>query len=74
MSLCGLLRNFGLKVVAISRGRYEHRICELRDGNPMLETATGPMLRARALLRLELARFWSDASAKWLKMIPSVVG
>lgn len=55
MSLRGLLRNFGLKVGAISRGRYEYRIRELADGNPMLEAATGPMLRARASLRQELA-------------------
>jgi len=55
MSLRGLLRNFGLKVGAISRGRFEARIRELADGNPMLETATGPMLRARASLRQELA-------------------
>jgi len=50
-----MLRNFGLKVGAISRGRFETRIRELADGNPMLETATTPMLRARATLRLELA-------------------
>jgi transposase len=35
------------QVGAISRGRFEVRIRELADGNPMLETATGPMLRAR---------------------------
>ena len=55
MPMRGLLRIFGLKVGAISRGRYERRIRELADGNPMLETATGPMLRARASLRQELA-------------------
>jgi transposase len=55
MSLRGLLRNFGLKVGAISRGRFEHRIRELAEGNAMLETATTPMLRARAQLRQELA-------------------
>lgn len=55
MSLRGLLRNFGLKVGAISRGRFEHRIRELAEGNAMLETATNPMLRARASLRQELA-------------------
>lgn len=55
MSLRGLLRNFGLKVGAISRGRFEARIQELAEGNPMLETATAPMLRARATLRSELA-------------------
>lgn len=55
MSMRGLLRNFGLKVGAISRGRYDQRIRELADGNPMLETATAPMQRARASLRQELA-------------------
>lgn len=55
MSLRGLLRNFGLKVGAISRGRFEHRIRELATGNAMLEAATEPMLRARAALRQELA-------------------
>lgn len=55
MSMRGLLRNFGLKVGAISRGRYEFRICELAEGNAMLEAATGPMLPARASLRQELA-------------------
>ncbi len=54
MSLRGLLRNFGLKVGAISRGRFEHRIRELSAGNSMLEAATQPMLRARASLRQEL--------------------
>ena len=55
LSLRGLLRNFGLKVGAISRGRFELRIGELAEGNPMLEAATGPMLRSRASLRQELA-------------------
>lgn len=55
MSLRGLLRNFGLKVGAISRGRFEHRIRELTADNPMLFAATEPMLRARTSLRQELA-------------------
>ena len=55
MSLRGLLRNFGLKVGVISRGRFEHRIRELAAGNLMREAATAPMLRARASLRQELA-------------------
>ncbi len=42
------------RVGAISRGKFERRIRELADGNPMLEIATEPMLRARATLRLEL--------------------
>lgn len=56
MSLRGLLRNFGLKVGAISRGQFEHRIQELASGNAMLDAATEPMLHARASLREELAR------------------
>ena len=55
LSLRGLLRNFGLKVGTISRGRFELRIRELAAGNPMLEAATEPMLRARSSLRHELA-------------------
>jgi hypothetical protein len=39
VSLRGLLRNFGLKVGAISRGRFEARIRELVAGNMMLEAA-----------------------------------
>ena len=35
MSLRGLLRNFGLKVGTISRGRFEQRIRELAAGKPM---------------------------------------
>jgi transposase len=55
MSLRGLLRNFGLKVGSISRGRFEQRIRELTTGNPMLEAAAEPMLRARSSLPQELA-------------------
>lgn len=55
LSLRGLLRNFGLKVGTISRGRFELRIRELAVGNPMLEAAAEPMLRARSSLRHELA-------------------
>lgn len=56
MSLRGLLRNFGLKVGAISRGQFEARIRDLVAGNMMLHAAAEPMLRVRASLRLELAR------------------
>ncbi len=55
MSLRGLLRNFGLKVGAISRGQFEHRIRELTVSNLMLEAAPEPMLRARSSLRREMA-------------------
>lgn len=73
MSLRGLLRNFGLKVGAISRGRFEDRIRELVDGNAMLETATAPMSRARATLRQELA-YLENRFGRWRKMIRSACG
>jgi len=55
MSLRGLLRNFGLEMGTISRGRFEARIRELVEGNTMLETASAPMLRVRSALRQERA-------------------
>ena len=54
-SLRGVLRNFGLKLGQVSKGRYEARVRELIAGNPMLEAAAEPTLRARADLRRELA-------------------
>ena len=55
LSLRGILRNFGLKLGRISKGRYEARVRELIAGNAMLEAAAEPILRARADLRRELA-------------------
>mgnify|MGYP001084769393 CR=1 FL=1 len=55
-SIRGVLRNFGLKMGKISKGRYEERVCELVDGNPMLTAAAGPILAVRSTLRQELAR------------------
>ena len=55
LSLRGILRNFGLKLGRISKGRYEARDRELIAGNAMLEAAAEPILRARADLRRELA-------------------
>jgi transposase len=52
----GVLRGFGLKVGAISRGRFEARIRDLVEGQTMLETVIGSMLAARAALQAEFAR------------------
>ena len=52
----GVLRGFGLKVGAISRGRFEVRIRELVDGQPMLETMIDALLGARAALETEFKR------------------
>ncbi len=51
----GVLRNFGLKLGAVSKGRWEARVRELIAGNAMLEAAAEPILRARWVLRRELA-------------------
>jgi len=56
LSVRGVLRNFGLKIGSVSKGRFETRIRELTDGNPMLEAAVGPILGARTALRNELAK------------------
>ena len=55
MSLRGVLRNFGLKMGKVSKGRYEARVRDLAVGNAMLETMSGALLRVRAGLRVELA-------------------
>jgi transposase len=54
-SLRGILRGFGLKVGAVSKGKFEARIRELVTGQAMLERIAGPLLRARAALRAEYA-------------------
>ena len=54
-SLRGVLRNFGLKMGQVSKARFEARVWELANGNPMLEAAVTPILRLRIELRDELA-------------------
>jgi transposase len=55
LSLRGVLRNFGLKMGRVAKGRFEERVRELIEGNPMLEAATNPVVAARRGLRTELA-------------------
>ncbi len=59
----GVLRGFGLRVGAISRGRFEARILELVDGNAILETVIGSMLAARAALESEFKRLHRELLA-----------
>ena len=54
-SIRGILRGFGLKVGAISRGKFEARIRELVAGQATLECIAEPLLRARASLGTECA-------------------
>ena len=53
LGIRGLLRGFGLKVGAVSKGRFVARIRELIAGQPMLERVIEPMLQAREALRTE---------------------
>lgn len=55
MSLRGILRNFGLKVGKVSKGRFEARVRELVAGNPTLERVVEAMLSVRRTLAKELA-------------------
>lgn len=55
LSIRGVLRNFGLKMGRVAKGRFEERVRELTEGNPMLEAAAKPILAARCALRRELA-------------------
>jgi transposase len=59
-SLRGILRGFGLKVGAISKGKFEARVRELVSGQAMLERIAEPLLRARAALRAECATLHGD--------------
>jgi transposase len=52
----GLLRGFGLKVGAPSRGRFEAMVTDLVAGHPILETVATSMLAARGALQTEFAR------------------
>ncbi len=59
-SIRGILRGFGLKVGAVSKGKFEARIRELVVGQAMLGRVAEPLLRARAALRAEYATLHRD--------------
>ena len=52
----GILRGFGMKIGAISRGRFEMRVRDLIAGHTLLEAVIGSMLTARDALQAEYAR------------------
>lgn len=54
-SLRAALRNFGLKMGAVTRKTWEARAHELAEGNTVLEGIVDAMLRVRALLLRETA-------------------
>src|SRR6266849_3321185 len=53
--LRGTLRNFGLRVGAVSGGRYEARVRELVEGFPRLAAITEPLLNVRRVMRQQFA-------------------
>jgi transposase len=80
LGIRGLLRGFGLKVGAVSKGRFVARIRELIAGQPMLERVIGPMLQAREALRTEfhtlhramLGIVRQDGTCRRLMTVPGV--
>jgi transposase len=79
-SIRGILRGFGLKVGALSKGRFAARVEELIAGHLMLEAVIGAMLTARAGLHSEFMRLHrrmlaivrADAVCRRLMTVPGV--
>lgn len=80
LSLRGLLRGFGLKLGAVSKGEFAARVRELVAGHAMLEQIAEAMLSAREALRTEVARLYRavlaivrrDAVCRRLMTVPGV--
>lgn len=80
LGIRGVLRGFGLKVGAVSRGRFAARVRELVAGQPMLEQVAEAMLRARDNLRTEVAELHrraleivrADSVCRRLMTVPGV--
>ena len=80
LSVRGILRNFGLKLGRVSKGRWEERVRELTADNAMLSDVVEPILRLRAQMRDELAMMTkkvrtlarSDATCRLLMTMPGV--
>ena len=80
LSVRGILRNFGLKLGRVSKGRWEERVRELTADNAMLSDAVEPILRLRGQMRDELATMTkkvrslalSDATRRQLMTMPGV--
>jgi transposase len=80
LSLRGLLRGFGLKVGAVSKGQFATRVRDLAAGHPMLEPIAAALLRAREALGAEFAKLHramlaivrADAVCRRLMSVPGV--
>jgi transposase len=80
MSLCGILRGFGLKVGPTTPARFEGRIGELVAGHPSLDAIAQAVLAVRLALRRQFDRFEKqvramarcDMRARSLMSVPGV--
>jgi hypothetical protein len=80
LGIRGLLRGFGLKVGAVSKGRFVTWIRTLIAGQPMLERVIKPMLQALEALRAEFHALHRtmldvvrhDAACRRLMTVPGV--
>jgi transposase len=80
LAVRGLLRNFGLKVGVVSKGKFVGRVRELVGGQAVLEAVIEPLLRARETLRKEmnglhkqlLTLVRADVVCKRLMTVPGV--
>lgn len=79
-NLRGLLRNFGLKVGAVTRLQFERRVIELLEQSPHLRLVIDPLLEVRRVLREQFQRLQkamermadTDATCKLLMTAPGV--
>ena len=79
-NLRGLLRNFGLKVGAVTRVQFERRILELLEQSPHLRLIIEPLLEVRRVLREQFQHLHkamgrlaeSDETCKLLMTAPGV--
>jgi transposase len=54
--LRGSLRNFGLKVGVVGAVKFDERIRELVADHPVVASIVGPLLEARAVMRVQFAK------------------
>ena len=66
-SLRGILRGFGLKVGAVSKGKFEARIRELVAGQAMLERVVGAVAAGARRLRAEYATCTASCSRRCVR-------
>ena len=72
LSICGILRGFGLKLGEVSKGRFAARARELVTGQPMLRARDVLRAEYQVLHRAVLAIVREDAVCRRLMTVPGV--